>query len=217
MLTGVKPAPRDAPAQATNPSRLDGAWAHHAVMAFDSLNLAAAAALFGAGVTAWILAAPYKSASRLYLRFAAMLLAALSVTSVVGLGDIGSLFLLPLASTSLALSALARFARGLRSFAATLALVASLGGGLAAMLSGMWILALLPVALASLVIAAASLNSMALVPALSGIALLAGGLAILQQGAQAGALLFLAAGLIGLSRRQLLRSTSKAWRGAAVP
>ena len=83
-------------------------------MAFDSLNLAAAAALFGAGVTAWLLAAPYKSAARLYLRFAAMLLAALSVTCIVGLGDVASLFLLPLASASLALSALARFAQALR-------------------------------------------------------------------------------------------------------
>jgi hypothetical protein len=185
-------------------------------MAFDSLNLIAAAALFGASVSAWILAAPFRSASRLYLRFAAVLLAALSVTCLAGLGDVAALFLLPLASAALALSALARFARPLRNFAATLALVASLACGLAAMLSGIWILALMPVALASLVIVAASMNGMALVAALSGVALFAAGLAALQ-GAQTGALLFLAAGLLGLSRRQLLRSTSKAWRGAAVP
>jgi hypothetical protein len=186
-------------------------------MAFDSLTLAAAAALFGASIGAWLLAAPFKSAARLYLRFAAMLLAALSVTCVAGLGDIASLFLLPLASAALALSALARFARPLRSVAATLVLVASLAAGLAAMLSGLWILSLMPVALASLVITAASLNGMAWVQALSGPALLAAGLSMLQQGLQAGALLFLAAGLIGLSRHQLLRSTSKAWRGTAVP
>ncbi len=185
-------------------------------MAFDSLALIAAAALFGASVGAWLLAAPFKSTSRLYLRFGAVLLAALSVTCLAGLGDVAALFLLPLASAALALSALARFARPLRNFAATLALVASLACGLAAMLSGIWILALMPVALASLVIVAASMNSMALVAALSGLALFAAGLAALQ-GAQTGALLFLAAGLLGLSRPQLLRSTSKAWRGAAVP
>ncbi len=186
-------------------------------MAFDSLNLIAAAALFGACVGAWLLAAPFQNAARLYLRFAAMLLAALAVTCAAGLGDTASLFLLPLASAALALSALARFARTLRSFAATLVLVASLAAGLAAMLSGLWILALMPVALASLVITAASLNSLAWIQALSGMALLAAGLSTLQQGVQAGALLFLAAGLMGLSRRQLLRSTSKAWRGTAVP
>jgi hypothetical protein len=67
------------------------------------------------------------------------------------------------------------------------------------------------------VITAASLNGMAWVQALSGMALLAAGLSYMQQGMQAGALLFLAAGLIGLSRRQLLRSTNRAWRGTAVP
>ena len=184
------------------------------VMAFDSLAPIAAAALFGASVAAWRLAAPFKSASRLYLRFAAVLLAALSVTCVAGLGDVAALFLLPLACAALALSSLARFARGLRNFAATLALVASLASGLAAMLTGIWILALMPVALAALVIVAASMNSM--VAALSGAAMFAAGLALLQ-GAQAGALLFLAAGVLGLSRPQLLRSTSKAWRGTAVP
>lgn len=185
-------------------------------MAFDSLALIAAAALFGASVGAWVLAAPLRSVARLYLRFADMLLAAFSVTCIAGLGDVAALFLLPLAGVSLALASLARFVQPLRDFAATLALVASLACGLAAMLSGIWILALMPVALASLVIIAAGMNSMALVAALSGVALFAAGLATLQ-GAQTGALLFLAAGLLGLSRPQLLRSTSKAWRGPAVP
>ena len=180
------------------------------------LALLGAAALFAASLLAWWRSQPLKASARLYLRFAAVLLAGLSVTCIAGLGDVAALFLLPLASVSLALSSLARFARPLRDFAATLALVASLACGLAAMLSGIWILALMPVALASLVIIAAGVNSMALVAVLSGVALFAAGLATLQ-GAQAGALLFLAAGLLGLSRRQLLRSTSKAWRGAAVP
>jgi hypothetical protein len=106
------------------------------------LQLLAAAALFGASVAAWLLAAPLRKASRLYLRFAAVLLSALSVTCIAGLGDVAALFLLPLACAALALSALARFARPLRDVAATLALVASLASGLAAMLSGIWILAL---------------------------------------------------------------------------
>lgn len=185
-------------------------------MVFDSSALIAAVALFGASVAAWLLAGPHRSTSRLYLRFAAVLLAALSVTAIAGLGNIAVLFLLPLSCMSLGLSALARFARPLRTVAATLALVAGLVCGLAAMLSGIWILALMPVALASLVIVAASLNSMALVAALSGVAVFASGLATLQ-GVQTGTLLFLAAALIGLSRPQLLRSTSKALRGAAVP
>ncbi len=186
-------------------------------MAFDSLTLVSAAALFAASVGAWAQAAPFKAASRLYLRFAAVLLSALAAAALLHLADVAVLFLLPLASVSLALSACARFAQPLRSFAATLALVAALASGLAAMLSGQWILALVPVAASSLVVIAASVNGMAFVPALAGVALLAAGLATAQQGARAGTLLFLAAGLLGLSRRQLLRSTSKAWRGAAVP
>lgn len=186
-------------------------------LALDPLILVSAAVLFGASVSAWLLATPFKAASRLYLRFAAVLLAALAAAALLRLADVAVLLLLPLASISLALSALARFAQPLRNFAATLALVAGLATGLAAMLSGMWILALVPVAVASLVVIAAGVNGMALAPALSGVALLAAGLATAQQGAHAGALLFLAAGLFGLSRRQLLRSTSKAWRGTAVP
>ena len=46
-------------------------------MAFDSLTLASAASLFAASIGAWVLAAPMRAAARLYLRFAAMLMAAL--------------------------------------------------------------------------------------------------------------------------------------------
>ncbi len=78
-----------------------------------------------------------------------------------------------------------------------MALVASLAAGLAVMLSGLWILALMPMAVASLLLITAALKGMAPVPALSGVALLAAGLATLQQCAGAGAFLFLAAGLLG--------------------
>jgi hypothetical protein len=187
-------------------------------MAFDSLLIASSAALFGACVGAWILCAPLKPVARQYLRFAAMLLAALAVAAPLGLGDVAALLLLPLAAASLALSALARFARPLPPLAATLALVAALMGGIGAMLLGFWVLALLPVAVAGLVIIAAALHGVAPVAAIAGTALLASGLGIVQQGAGAGVLLLCAAALTGLARgAQLLRSTSKALRGAALP
>jgi len=187
-------------------------------MAFDSLLIASSVALFGAGVGAWVLAAPLKVVARLYLRFAAMLFAALAVAAPLGLGDVAALLLLPLASASLALSALARFARPLPQFPATLALVAALMGGIGAMLLGFWLLALLPVAVAGLVIIAAALHGVAPIPAIAGAALMASGLGYVQQGAGAGMLLLCAAALIGLARgNQLLRSTSKALRGAALP
>jgi hypothetical protein len=187
-------------------------------MAFDSLLIASSVALFGACVGAWILAAALKPVARLYLRFAAMLLAALGCAAPLGLGDVAALLLLPLASASLALSALARFARPLPPLAATLALVTCLMGGIGAMLLGFWVLALVPVAVAGLVIIAAALHGVAPMPAIAGAALLASGLGYVQQGAGAGVLLLCAAALIGLARgAQLLRSTSKAMRGAALP
>lgn len=187
-------------------------------MAFDSLLIASSVALFGAGIGAWVLAAPLKAVARLYLRFAAMLFAALAVAAPLGLGDVAALLLLPLASASLALSALARFARPLPQLPATLALVAALMGGIGAMLLGFWLLALLPVAVAGLVIIAAALHGVTPIPAIAGAALLASGLGYVQQGAGAGVLLLCAAALIGLARgNQLLRSTSKALRGAALP
>jgi hypothetical protein len=188
-------------------------------MALDSaLLIASSIALFGAGIGAWIVSAPLKAIARQYLRFAAMLLAALGCAAPLGLGDVAALLLLPLASASLALSALARFAKPLPQFPATLALVAALMGGISAMLLGFWVLALVPVAVAGLVIIAAALHGVAPMPVIAGAALLASGLGYVQQGAGAGVLLLCAAALVGLARgSQLLRSTNKALRGAALP
>lgn len=191
-------------------------------MAFDSLILAAAAALFGAGLAAWRLSAALTVQARLYLRFAAVLFAALAAASVFSVSDIAALLLLPLAAAALALSALARFARPLGSIGATLTLVACLAAGLCAMLFNLWIAALLPVAICGLAIVAAALHVMALVPVLSGLALFASALACLQPGAEAGTLLFAAAALLGLARNrparnQLVRSISSERRGAALP
>jgi hypothetical protein len=186
-------------------------------MAFDSLGIFAALALFCACVGAWLLAAPQRAAARLYLRFAAILLASLGAARLFGLADVAALFLLPLGSTSLMVVALALFARPLPVFVISLALTIALAAGLGALVSGMAVLALAPVIFASLAIMAASLNGMAGVPALAGASLLASALAFLQQGAQAGLFLFCAAAVMGLARRQLLRSSNSALGGARTP
>lgn len=191
-------------------------------MVFDSLMLLAAGALFGAAVGAWRLSAALAVQARLYLRFAAVLLAALAAASLFALSDAAALLLLPLAAAALALSALARFARPLRHLGATLVLVAGLAAGLVAMLANLAILALMSVAVAGLVIVAAALHAMTPVAFLSGLALFAASLVYLEQGARAGMLLFVAAALFGLSRNylarnQLVRSISRERRGAAVP
>ncbi len=187
-------------------------------MAADSLDLFAAMALFAATVGAWFLSASLRSRERLYLRFAAVLLAALAASIPLGLADVTVLFLLPLAAGALMVSTLARFARPLPVGLAALALVVALACGLAALISGFWPLALAPVMLAGLAVIAAAINSMALMPVLAGASLLAAGLVFLDEGARAGLLLFAAAALIGLARPQLLRSSSRAMRPRrAVP
>jgi hypothetical protein len=175
-------------------------------MAFDSLSFLASLALFAAGIGGWLLAAPLKAASRLYLRFAAILFAALAICAPLGLGDMAALFLLPLASAALVISALARFARPLNSFAASAVLVAALGCGLGAMLSGAVLVALAPAMLAGLVLIAAAANRVAGMAALSGLGLIAAGLCYVQQGAGAGLMLFCAAALVGLSRNSARNS-----------
>lgn len=183
--------------------------------ASDSLNLIAAAALFAAAVGTWWLSVPLRSRERLYLRFAAVLLAALAASVPFGLADVTVLFLLPLAAGALMVSTLAGV---LPVGLAALVLVLALAGGLAALVTGLWPLALLPVVLAGLVVMAAAINSLALMPALAGASLLAAGLVFVEQGVRAGLMLFAAAALIGLTRPQLLRSSSSAMRPRrAVP
>lgn len=193
-------------------------------MLFDSLNAAAAGALFTACVGAWWMTGSLPARARLYLRFAAMLLAAIAVSVPFGISDDVALFLLPLASASLVIAALARFAAHLPVLAATLALVACLVGGLSAMLWNVPMLALTLVTVASLAIIAAALNGTAIMACLAGTALLGSGLALIEQGTGAGFLLFVAAALVGLAKsgperarpreNQLLRSSNSAWRGS---
>jgi hypothetical protein len=185
-------------------------------MAFDSLDLLAALALFAACIGAWLLAAPLRAAARLYVRFAAMLFAALATASLVGLADTAALFLLPLACAALMVSALAQFARPLPVFAASLALSAALAGGLAALLSGTLMFALAPAMLAGLVVIAAALNSVAVIPVLAGASLLASGLVLLEQGGGAGMFLFCAAALVGLAKPSAKQNPSSDRRTSAL-
>ncbi|HVW73472.1 MAG TPA: hypothetical protein VHC39_07520 [Rhizomicrobium sp.] len=186
-------------------------------MAFDSsLDICAAGALFAAAIGAWGLAAPLPARARIYLRFATVLFSALAVSVALGMADIAALLLLPLASSALLVAALARFAKPLPIFPASLVLVLGLAGGLGALVSGHAMLALVPVIFASLGIIAAALNGVALMPVLAGGSLLASGLAFVEQGTRAGLLLLCAAALIGLAKAQLLRSSSSAMRGEAA-
>jgi hypothetical protein len=179
-------------------------------MASDSLDISAALTLFTACIGAWLLAAPLRSSARLYLRFAAMLFAALGVARLLGLADVAALLLLPLGAASLMISVLARFARPLPVFAASLALVAALAGGLGALVSGLAMPALIPMMFFALAIVAAALNGMAVIPVLAGAALLASGLVLLEQGARAGMFLFCAAAVVGLANPYRARRSALA-------
>ena len=185
-------------------------------MLFDSLGLVCALTLFAGSIAAWQLSAGLRARSRLYLRFAAMLFASLAVSFPLGLSDIALLFVLPLAASALMIAALGR----LPVFAASLALVLGLGFGLAALLSGLVLLALLPAAVAGFVIFAAGLNRGEIMAALAGIALLISALVAWSATAPGGVFLFCAASLLGLARphpssseNQLLRSSNSALRG----
>lgn len=187
-------------------------------MGFDSPVLIASAVLFGAAVGAWCQAASLTLQARLYLRFASVLLAALAAASPLALSATAALLLLPLAASALTLSVLARFARPLGSLGASLVLVAGLAAGLCALLSDLWIVALIPSAIAGLVIVAVALHATAPAAVLSGLALFASSLAYLQEGAQAGMLLFAGAALLGLTRRSAgaINQQRTARRGDAV-
>jgi hypothetical protein len=175
-------------------------------MVFDSLDTAAAVALFAAGAAAWWMTGAMPARARLYLRFAAVLLAAVAASVPLGLSNEAALFLLPLASASLMIAALARFAAPAPVFVSSVALIASLAGGLGAMLLNVPMVALIPVIVAGLAIIAVGLQAMSAMACLAAIALLGSGLALLEQGAGSGFLLFAAAALVGLAKPVLKKS-----------
>ena len=183
-------------------------------MGLDSvLDYGAAVALFTAAMSAWFLAAPLPLSACLYLRFGGVLFSAMAVSVPLGLADAASLLLLPLASAALMVSALERFARPLPAAPACLALVFGLSAGLGALLSGPILLALVPVMIAGLAVIAAAIQRIAVIPVLAGAGLIASGLAFTEQEPRGGLMLFCAATLIGLSKPQLLRSSSSALCG----
>ena len=169
-------------------------------MAFDSLQWLCALALFAASVGAWWMTGSLPARARLYLRFAAVLLAAIAASVPLGISNETALFLLPLASASWMIAALARFAAPLPVLAATLALVACLAGGMSAMLWNFPMLTLTLVMIAGLAIIAGALNGTAIMAFLAGVALLGSGLVLIEQGAGSGFLLFAAAALVGLAK-----------------
>ena len=171
-------------------------------MALDSLGLVCALVLFAASIAAWQLSIRLRAGSRLYLRFAAMLFAALAASFPWGLSGVALLFLLPLAAGALMIAALARAP----VFVASLLLILGLAFGLAALVSGLVLLALLPAAVAGLVIFAAGLNRGEIMAALAGMALLMAALVAWSENAQSGVFLFLAASLLGLARPSWARS-----------
>jgi len=171
-------------------------------MAFDSLGFVCALALLAASIAAWQLSAGLRAASGLYLRFAAVLFAGLAASFPLGLANVALLFVLPLTASALSIAALARAP----VFAASLLLILGLGLGLAALLSGLVLLALLPAAVAGLVILAAGLNRGELMVALAGVALLMSALVAWSESAESGVFLFSAASLLGLARPVWTRS-----------
>jgi hypothetical protein len=173
---------------------------------FDSLDTAAAVALFAAAAAAWWMTGAMPARVRLYLRFAAVLLAAVAASVPLGLSDQTALFLLPLASGSLMIAALARFAAPLPVFVTSMALVASLVGGLGAMLWNLSMVALISVIVAGLAIFAVALQALSAIACLAAIALLGSGLTLLEQGVGSGFLLFAAAALVGLAKPALKKS-----------
>ena len=169
-------------------------------MGFDSLGILTACVLFASSIGAWILSVSLRAGARLYVRFSAMLFAALAVSLPVGISDAAALFLLPLAAAALMIAAFARFAMPLHVVVASLALVAGFAGGLAALLSGYVMLALGPVVFAAIAIVAVALNGAAVMPVLAAAALLGSALVFLVQGAHEGLFLFCASALVGLAK-----------------
>lgn len=181
---------------------------------FDS---AAALVLFAACVTAWALASGSRASSRINIRFAAMLLAALAAARALGtvlpqfaaLAPAVALLAASLGTTALALGLLAILARPLPPLAASLGLALALGAGLAAALSGEPVYALGCQSLGVAIIDAVSVNRFFTGPGRAALALLVAqaffcaGLALMD-GAINFAELFFAAGLIGAARASQL-------------
>jgi hypothetical protein len=177
-------------------------------MPTDSLILIAAVLLFAASLFA------AKAGAGVYLRFAAMLCAALALAAmaqwrVPGLAEAAALVTLPLAGVSLGLGAIAQLTRPLPALPATMALAAALAGGLIALFGGGVAFALLPLLLGGLAAFVAALHRAAAVPLLAGLLLMASAAAFAGAGVAMPGLLLLAASLAGFAlqrRRSKMRA-----------
>lgn len=175
-------------------------------MLLDSL---AAFILFAAALSAWFLSAQAKASSRVNIRFAAMLFAALAVAHVPSLLSAQSLefsvalIVAPLGATALALGVSAFLVRPLPAGVAALAMALALAAGLAAALSGVPAYAgLCQMACVLLTLAAGAQQPARLMSvALAALPLLCGALCLMD-GALNGAELFFAAALIGAASQK---------------
>lgn len=139
-----------------------------------------------------------------YLRFAAILCAALAIAVAAqlflpGFAGVAALPVLPLAGVSLGLSAIARFLRPLPPLPATLLLLAALGGGVGALFGAGLVFALLPLLLGGLAATIAALHRAAFTGLLTGVLLLASACAFAGAGVTLPGLALLAAALAGFA------------------
>jgi hypothetical protein len=185
-------------------------------MTLDS-TLIAAVLLLGAALVAAV------GGNGVYLRFAAMLSAALAIAVLaqaflpgphtLELAGVAALPVLPLAGVSLGLSAIARFLRPLPPLPATLLLLAALGGGVGALFGAGLFFALLPLLLGGLAATIAALHRAAVTGLLAGVLLMASACAFAGAGMTMPGLLLLAAALTGFSlqTRASKSSASLVW------
>jgi hypothetical protein len=181
-------------------------------MAIDSSLIAALLLLGVALFTAW-------TGAGNYLRFAAMLCAALAAACLSrqpGLAAAAGLIVLPLTGAALGLSVLARAGRKLPQLPATLALAGAFGGGLAALFSGAVMAALLPLALGGVTIVIVCLRSGAFVASVSGLLVAAAAASGVSEGPGAACLSLLAAGLFGAGLQKRV-SSRRADLSSALP
>ncbi|HWY62060.1 MAG TPA: hypothetical protein VNW15_09195 [Rhizomicrobium sp.] len=195
---------------------------------FDSLT---PLLLFAACVSAWVLPARAWAPSRVNIRFAAMLFAALAAARMLGLllpqyssiAPAVALIAASLGATALGLGLLAFLARPVPAGAATLALGLSLGAGLAAVLSGAAVYALgcqllgVSLTLAAGISAFAAKRPHALLSLMAALSLLCGGMALMA-GTLFLADMFFAAALIGAARasQPLVETEAKPGRLALI-
>jgi hypothetical protein len=173
-----------------------GGARHDGRMPVDSVALVSAVLLLGVALFTAV------SGGGNYLRFAAMLLAAVAAAYLSrqpGLAAAAGLIALPLSGAALGLSALARAGTRLPQLPATLLLAGALACGLGALFTGTVMAALLPLAFGGIAMTAASLKNGFSLAAMAGFLVLCAACAALSDGLGAASLSLLAAGLFGAS------------------